>query len=289
MASWQVAQTIRVLRRILAMSAAHAGWPGPASPRLASLRTWWHQHLARLRAQLAPPLQEPVDQLLAGVGDRDGRAVAEGPHSSSVQAGSRRTWLPGPACRRGGSWPRSRHAARTVSRSWPCTWRPSSSPWTGAWRPGSSASTSRRASAASPQPPDVAGKQVVAGNAPVFGSVDLDDVVVVQVLQGGPVPGFAVAPVGGTFRLDHVQGHPQRDRAVDRPAAAGDLVVGVLDDDLIAEVAGRPGAGVGDQGLIRVEFEREFIAQEPCQLILDLLGFGFRSDEPQEMIVGVPE
>ena len=33
-------QTTRVLRRILAMSAAHAGWPGPAFPRLASFRTW---------------------------------------------------------------------------------------------------------------------------------------------------------------------------------------------------------------------------------------------------------
>src|SRR5690348_14648753 len=40
MASWQGWQTTRVLRRFLAMSAAQAGWPGPGSPRLVSLRTW---------------------------------------------------------------------------------------------------------------------------------------------------------------------------------------------------------------------------------------------------------
>ena len=32
MTSWQAAQTTRVLRRLVAMSAAHAGWPGPAVP-----------------------------------------------------------------------------------------------------------------------------------------------------------------------------------------------------------------------------------------------------------------
>lgn len=38
-ASWQGWQTTRVLRRVLNMSAAHAGWPMCVS-RLASLRTW---------------------------------------------------------------------------------------------------------------------------------------------------------------------------------------------------------------------------------------------------------
>jgi len=32
---------MRVLRRFLAMRAAHAGWPGPAVPSWASLATWW--------------------------------------------------------------------------------------------------------------------------------------------------------------------------------------------------------------------------------------------------------
>jgi hypothetical protein len=62
----------------------------------------------------------------------------------------------------------------------------------------------------------------------------------------------------------------------------------VLNDDLIAEVPRRCGAGVGDQGLVRVEFECEFIAQEPRQLIFDDLGLSLRSDEPQKMIIGVP-
>ena len=40
MYSWQGRQTIRVLRRILAMWAAHAGWPGPGLPSRASAVTW---------------------------------------------------------------------------------------------------------------------------------------------------------------------------------------------------------------------------------------------------------
>jgi hypothetical protein len=40
MTSWQDGQTVRVLRRICAIFAAQAGWPGPGSPRLASFRTW---------------------------------------------------------------------------------------------------------------------------------------------------------------------------------------------------------------------------------------------------------
>ena len=41
MYSWHAAQTMRVLRRIFAMSAAHAGWPGPGLPRWLSAATWW--------------------------------------------------------------------------------------------------------------------------------------------------------------------------------------------------------------------------------------------------------
>jgi hypothetical protein len=40
------------------------------------------------------------------------------------------------------------------------------------------------------QPRDVLGEQVVGHDAPVFGSVDLDDVVVVQVLEQRPCQGF---------------------------------------------------------------------------------------------------
>jgi hypothetical protein len=61
----------------------------------------------------------------------------------------------------------------------------------------------------------------------------------------------------------------------------------VLGDDLVAEVSRRPGAGVRDQRLVRVELQLEFITQEPRQLVFDLLGFGLRSGEPQEMIIGL--
>ena len=43
----------------------------------------------------------------------------------------------------------------------------------------------------------VLGKQVVIDDAAVLGSVDPDDLVVVQVLEPGPVPRFAVFPVAG--------------------------------------------------------------------------------------------
>src|SRR5262249_980229 len=71
------------------------------------------------------------------------------------------------------------------------------------------------------EPPDVLGNQVVVHDAPVFGPVDPHDVVVGQVLQAGPVPGFASLPVWGALGRDHVQRNSQRDLPVDRPAAAG--------------------------------------------------------------------
>lgn len=61
----------------------------------------------------------------------------------------------------------------------------------------------------------------------------------------------------------------------------------MLHDDVVAEVARRARARVRDQGFVGVELEREFVAQEPRQLTLDLLGFGLGSDETQEVIVGV--
>ena len=76
MTSWQAAQTTRVLRRLVAMSAAHGGWPDPGS-QAGELADLVHQHLARFAAQLTPPGQESVDQLLAGVGGRWGDAVAQ--------------------------------------------------------------------------------------------------------------------------------------------------------------------------------------------------------------------
>jgi hypothetical protein len=63
----------------------------------------------------------------------------------------------------------------------------------------------------------------------------------------------------------------------------------VLDGDLVAEEGRRLGAGVRDQRLVLVEFQLEVIMQERCQALLDLLGFGSGSGEPEEVIVGVPD
>jgi hypothetical protein len=90
------------------------------------------------------------------------------------------------------------------------------------------------------------------------------------------VPAFAVAPVWGSLRLYHVEWHAQRHRPVGHAAASGDLAVGVLDGDLVAEVPCRPGAGVGDQRLFMAEFQFEFVAQGPGQLILDVPGCASR-------------
>ena len=135
------------------------------------------------------------------------------------------------------------------------------------------------------QPPDVLGAEVVVHDACVFGSVDPYDVVVGQVLEPGAVPRFAVPPVAGALGLDHVRRDPQRDLPVGRAAAAGALGVAVLDDDVIAEEPRRGGAAVGDQGLAGVQFQPEGLPEERRQLGLDLLGFGLRSDESQQMVV----
>jgi len=50
----------------------------------------------------------------------------------------------------------------------------------------------------------------------------------------------------------------------------------------------RASAGVGDQGLARAEFQGEGLSQEPYQVRLDLLGFGLRPGESQDVIICVP-
>src|SRR5260370_13123167 len=41
MAAWQARQATRVLRRLLAIRAPHAGWPRPGFPSLATLGARW--------------------------------------------------------------------------------------------------------------------------------------------------------------------------------------------------------------------------------------------------------
>jgi len=64
-------------------------------------------------------------------------------------------------------------------------------------------------------------------------------------------------------------------------------VVAVLHGDLIAEESRRAGPRVRDQCLLLRQFQLEVITQELCKALLDVLGFGFWSGEPQEMIVGL--
>ena len=68
---------MRVLRRIFAMSAAHAGWPGSGLPRLASPATWWTATVVPCSHSSHLPSAEPGDQLLAGVGGRGRARVAD--------------------------------------------------------------------------------------------------------------------------------------------------------------------------------------------------------------------
>ena len=65
-----------VLRRIFAMSAAHAGWPGPGLPSSLSPETSYRHRDPGL-AEPAFPLAEPSDQLFPGRGNLDGHGVAD--------------------------------------------------------------------------------------------------------------------------------------------------------------------------------------------------------------------
>ena len=138
------------------------------------------------------------------------------------------------------------------------------------------------------QPPDVPGEQVIVHHAPVLGPVDPHDVVVVEVLEPGPVPRFAVFPVAGALGPDHVWRYPQRDLPVDSPLALADLRVAVLDPDVVAEEPRRLAAGVGDQGFLLAEFQPEGLPEERGQPGLDLLGFGLRPGKSQYVIIRVP-
>jgi len=63
----------------------------------------------------------------------------------------------------------------------------------------------------------------------------------------------------------------------------------VLDGDLVAEEPCRVRAGVGDQRLALGQLQLEVIAQELGEMTLDLLGFGLRSGEPEQDVVGVAD
>jgi hypothetical protein len=61
----------------------------------------------------------------------------------------------------------------------------------------------------------------------------------------------------------------------------------VLGDDVVAEEPRLLGTGVGDQRLVRRQFQLELVAQEPGEALLDFLRFGLRTGEPEEMVIGL--
>jgi hypothetical protein len=89
---------------------------------------------------------------------------------------------------------------------------------------------------------------------------------------------------GAHLALITAGGDAQSHNAVDHGA-----LTAVLDGDLVAEERRRLGAGVRDQGLIRRQFQLEVLTQERRETLLDLLGFGLGSGEPEKVIVGVAD
>jgi hypothetical protein len=134
---------------------------------------------------------------------------------------------------------------------------------------------------------DVLGQQVVLDKTGVLGLVLRDDREVVVMEQRAALRWPSPAHVERAFLPDDVPGHEQADRPVDRPPVAGDLGVGVLGLDLVAEEARRLAGGVRDQGLGRRQLQLQLIAQELRYLRLDFLGLVPRACEPQEPVVGL--
>ena len=63
-------------------------------------------------------------------------------------------------------------------------------------------------------------------------------------------------------------------------------MVGVLDNDLVAEEFSRAGSGVGDQCFVLGQLQLEGVVEKCRQALLDLLGFGLPG-EPKELSFGV--
>src|SRR5665809_143811 len=87
------------------------------------------------------------------------------------------------------------------------------------------------------------------------------------------------------LRLDHIRGDTQQHLPVDRTAAPGELPIVLLDGDLVTEEPRRAGARVGDQGLVLRHLQLEILTQKRREALLDLLGLGFRSGEPEQGVV----
>jgi hypothetical protein len=129
----------------------------------------------------------------------------------------------------------------------------------------------------------VLGQEVVLDETGVLGLVLRDDGEIVVVKQHSALRWFPFAHVERASLPDDGPGHEQPDRSVDRPAIAGDLGVGVLGADLVAEEARRPAGSVRDQRLGLRQLQLEFLAQERRDLRLDVLGLVLWAGEPQQL------
>jgi hypothetical protein len=134
MTSWQAAQTTRVLRRLVAMSAAH-GVGLTRFPRLASLRTWCTSTLPGSPHSSHRRVRSPVDQLLAGVGGRFRDTVGEDRVLVAYQG------IPPNRATRSGlplRWTLASKQVRSPCRVSILAWclGPSWTRWSGAWRVG---------------------------------------------------------------------------------------------------------------------------------------------------------
>ena len=107
---------------------------------------------------------------------------------------------------------------------------------------------------------------------------------VVTAEQLGSSFGFTELEIRHAFGLDHCAWDAQPDNAIDLPA-----LLAVLHHDLVAEEPCRARTGVGDQSLVRGQFELEVITQERRKTLFDLFRFGLRSGEPEQMVVGVAD
>jgi hypothetical protein len=74
---------------------------------------------------------------------------------------------------------------------------------------------------------------------------------------------------------------------VSPPGAPGDLRIGVLGPNLVAEKVRRLAGGVGNQRLGLGQFQLERLAQEPSDPGLDLLGFVLGSGESEQPVVAL--
>jgi hypothetical protein len=75
--SWHGAQTMSVLRRILAMSEAHAGWPDPGLPSSLRPVTWWTATVAPVSHSSHSRLRSRLNSSLRGVEGRGVRRVTD--------------------------------------------------------------------------------------------------------------------------------------------------------------------------------------------------------------------